>query len=282
MLTRRANWIFISCTVLSSIIFGQMFLFTLGNLFNLRIGLNLIQYCEFRLLPLGLPIDAALLNGLVLYTVGVILWKSVMQLLLTHQMRKRFLTVQHHELTQILNRRYSTHCGRVLVARCQVPFAVTMGLIRSRVVISTGLVSLLDEEELEAVMYHEQHHSHHRDTLKGFLLQLCASVCWYVPLLDHLEQQHRVLREILADNFAASQMGNSRGIGSALLKLIKHGVPNRFSASHASFADTAINDRVKQLVKPDSPFHLRIPSSLVLASASSILCLCAMFAVFLL
>ena len=42
-----------------------------------------------------------------------------------------------------------------------------MGFVRPKIVLSTGLMSLLNDDELKAVIYHEMYHKENRDPLKN-------------------------------------------------------------------------------------------------------------------
>lgn len=56
--------------------------------------------------------------------------------------------------------------NRVDVVRSEQPYAYCYGLLRPRICLSTGLVHLLDDEELEAVLLHERYHLQNYDPLK--------------------------------------------------------------------------------------------------------------------
>ena len=53
--------------------------------------------------------------------------------------------------------------------------AVTHGLVRPRVAVSTGLIEALDASELTAVLVHERHHLRRRDPLRLLIERLLAS-----------------------------------------------------------------------------------------------------------
>src|SRR5215469_10916022 len=74
--------------------------------------------------------------------------------------------------------------GRVDMVATDEAFAVTHGLLRPRVLLSTGLVQAPDQEELSAVLVHEQHHLLRRDPLRLLAARLLAGYGWYMPLLQ--------------------------------------------------------------------------------------------------
>src|SRR2546421_8523116 len=62
-------------------------------------------------------------------------------------------------------------------------FAVTHGLRRPRILLSTGLVEALDAAELTAVLVHERHHLWRWDPLRLLAARLLAGYGWFLPLL---------------------------------------------------------------------------------------------------
>src|SRR2546430_1444798 len=70
---------------------------------------------------------------------------------------------------------------RVDVVATGEAFAVTHGLLRPRILLSTGLVEALDTAELTAVLVHERHHLARRDPLRLLAAGLLAGYRWYPP-----------------------------------------------------------------------------------------------------
>ena len=73
---------------------------------------------------------------------------------------------------------------RFLVVDKPSPVAFTIGLWRPCIVLSTGLLRMLDTDEEKAVVYHEVHHLWHRDPLKTTLLSVFATMMPYIPVLE--------------------------------------------------------------------------------------------------
>src|SRR5437773_2000210 len=60
-------------------------------------------------------------------------------------------------------------------------FAVTYGLIRPRILVSTGLAAALAPAEINAVLAHECEHQRRRDPLRLLAARLAAAWGWYLP-----------------------------------------------------------------------------------------------------
>ncbi len=107
---------------------------------------------------------------------------------------------------------------RVDVVATGEAFAVTHGLLRPRILLSTGLIDALDEAELAAVLVHERHHLRRRDPLRLLAARLLAGYGWYLPLLRWWAQRLALRGELAADQAATTRAGVA-AVAGALLKL---------------------------------------------------------------
>ena len=114
--------------------------------------------------------------------------------------------------------------GRVQVVATGEAFAVTYGLLRPRILCSTGLVAALDEAELTAVLAHERHHLYGRDPLRLLGCRLLAGYGWFLPLLRWWARRASVRWELEADRAASASAGVA-AVAGALLKLADLPVP---------------------------------------------------------
>lgn len=97
-------------------------------------------------------------------------------------------------------------------------FAFAYGWIWPRVCISTGLVDLLDDAELEAVLHHEGWHVARRDPLRLLLVQAVAAAFAVVPEIRRLVRLYILAMEVAADHHVVAVMGHPRSLASALAK----------------------------------------------------------------
>jgi Zn-dependent protease with chaperone function len=82
-------------------------------------------------------------------------------------------------------------------------FSAQVGLWKSHLVISQGLIDHLDESHLEAVLTHESGHAHYRDTFWFFWLGGLRQITYWLPYSEALWQELLLLREMRADSWAA-------------------------------------------------------------------------------
>lgn len=94
--------------------------------------------------------------------------------------------------------------GRVLAH--STPFAAQVGFWQSQLVVSQGLLDTLSQEQLEAVLTHEQAHAYYRDTFWFFWLGWLRQVTAWLPQTESLWQNLLLLRELRADRWAAQRV----------------------------------------------------------------------------
>lgn len=107
---------------------------------------------------------------------------------------------------------------RVLLFEDPQPQAFCAGLFRPRVYLSTAAVEALDEDELDAVLAHEEQHARVRDPLRVFCLRGLAAALFFLPALRRLSDRYASLSELAADAAAVrASGGDRRPLASALL-----------------------------------------------------------------
>jgi beta-lactamase regulating signal transducer with metallopeptidase domain len=121
--------------------------------------------------------------------------------------------------------------GLVDVVGTVEAFAVTHGLVRPRILLSTGLVEALDAAELTAVLVHERHHLRRRDPLRLLAARVLAGYGWYLPLLHWWAKRLALGRELAADRAATTSTGVA-AVAGALLKLAERPAPAAVAAAN--------------------------------------------------
>lgn len=125
-------------------------------------------------------------------------------------------------------------------------YAVTVGLIRPRVFISTALVGLLEPDELEAVLRHEAHHLRQRDPLRHLLGRAARRALFFAPMVSNLWDRYLTAAELAADGAAIEAQGRLP-LARALLKLF---AAERGPARLVPGADSLADLRIASLIEP--------------------------------
>lgn len=85
----------------------------------------------------------------------------------------------------------------------EFPYSARIGFWDSELMITQGLINVLDAEHLDAVLAHEKAHYNYRDTFWFFWLEWFHSLTFWLPNTESLWQELLFLREIRADQRAS-------------------------------------------------------------------------------
>src|SRR5581483_11440936 len=94
------------------------------------------------------------------------------------------------------------------------PAAFCFGLLRPRIVFTTGLLNRLSEQEQLAALWHEAHHARLREPLRCLLARLAASTFFWVPVLSDVFDRYTLIRELDADRAATTRTSTAALAGA--------------------------------------------------------------------
>ncbi|MBS4220953.1 M56 family metallopeptidase [Bacillus sp. FJAT-49711] len=277
MSKRQSFLILIVSLFISGTILLQMGLYIISMLAGWNVKFNIVAVCHSWLKAFGMSSIEYVLDGLVIYTLLFSLWKIGSQLVQTIRMKKRFQQYEVKNLTIEMSCVYGSGKEEILVLSHPTPMAFTMGFVRPKIIITTGLINLLNNDELKAVISHEMYHKENRDPLKVFLLSLSSSIMWYIPIQKWFHHKYRVIQEILADEFAIKQQDTYVNLGNALLKMLKVGRQDKMPFSYVSFADTSVNYRIEYILNPLKEVQLQLPLKIAFISLTIFSLICGLF-----
>jgi len=153
-------------------------------------------------------------------------------------------------------------------------WAFSLGAWRPQVWLSTGLLALLDDEELLAVLQHETHHCRQRDPLRRLISRLIGDIFFFAPLLCRLVDHSHLAQEMAADASVIAKMGDTIPLASALHKLLTVPAPPISGRVVAMSQINITERRILALVSPEQ--RLRWQFSL-LRWGSTLLLVCFLF-----
>ena len=111
-----------------------------------------------------------------------------------------------------------TGVRRVTCLVAEEPTAFCAGSLRPRVLLSEGLVRTVGDEELDAILLHEQDHVRRLEPLVRAGYDAAATVFFYVPLLRWWSRKRIEDAELRADRAALDRLG-PRPVAAALWAL---------------------------------------------------------------
>ncbi len=155
-----------------------------------------------------------------------------------------------------------------------MPVALCYGLLRPRLLLSTGLLRRLSPGEIEAVLRHEQAHLLRRDPLRLVMVRALAEALPLFPVLGQMAAALPTAQELAADRAVLATVG-AEPLGGALLKVGDALAPLHGQAL-AVGAFSALDARIDQLlgtpVPSPSPAPKVLLSIMPLVVLSPVLC----------
>lgn len=165
-------------------------------------------------------------------------------------------------LTRLLDR--SELARPPVVLATDTPLAFCFGLFRPRVCLSTGLANSLTDDELAAVLWHEEHHRRCFDPLRRLLADVLSAALFFLPIVADLRDWFLTSSELAADRYAMDRAGR-RALARALHKLLAH--PQAAYQRLPGVAGlTATSARLAQLLDGASPVLRFSPDRLAVTS----------------
>lgn len=159
----------------------------------------------------------------------------------------------------------------VAILATDAPLAFCVGLLRPRICLTTGLSAMLSDQELKAVLLHEEHHRRRCDPLRGLLAEVLAALLFFLPVAARLRDLFLTATELAADRHAVQVVGRP-SLAGALHKLLTH--PLATPASLVGIAGiSATQVRIAALLG-DRPAAWQVPAQSLITSSAILMLGC--------
>ncbi|TYP70601.1 M56 family metallopeptidase [Paenibacillus methanolicus] len=221
----------------------------------------------------GVQFHYVLIDLVIAYTIGRIIWRFVRQWHLSRKWLARFGAMKHDKHTKRLRYKYRVWGTELIVVQSEAFVALTIGLLRPRIVVSTAVLGMFDDKEIQAILLHERHHCRNRDNMKLFVSTLLMDGFRYLPIVKPILTYYKTWQELFADRAVIRGMGTTLHLGQVLIKLAKHGRTMHVEPA-VHFEASAMHYRMLQVLEPDRP--VKVPIALLrplLASCSIVMLL---------
>jgi Zn-dependent protease with chaperone function len=158
------------------------------------------------------------------------------------------------------------------------PLLLTAGVIKKKIVLSTGTLDLLDEAELNASLAHELAHLRRGGHGLKWLFLLVRDMTMFSPASLWAYAGFYQEEEKVCDDWVASRTSLGISLASSLVKFMKHGRKNTFTAllSHLLPNRDLGATRVRRLLESDGGAGKRRAYRLLAPIVSTVLALCAL------
>ncbi|MBE3558876.1 MAG: M56 family metallopeptidase [Ktedonobacteraceae bacterium] len=165
----------------------------------------------------------------------------------------------------LLARQRGVTSPRLLVCQANQPLALTYGLFRPTILLSTWMRDRLDRRELEAVLAHELEHVARHDFLIIWLATILRDAFCYLPTSRKAYERLHREKELACDDVVVRTTRRPLALASALTKIWLHAVEEPQPAPQLSLsmaqpaqslagAGESLKERIERLlVSGDSP-----------------------------
>lgn len=190
-----------------------------------------------------------LYNGFIIFLITIVIYHSAAQFVLHYKLRRYIRINLNAELSISWSRRYQRDQIKILVINESAIVALSYGLWRPKILISSAVINRFQDEEIEAILLHELYHCKAYHPLQKILLTIISKGFAFVPVINELTHFYSIWMELLADRYAIRRMKTEVPLGQVLLSLIKMNIrPTTGVGTH--FANEAVNYRIKQILDP--------------------------------
>ncbi len=158
---------------------------------------------------------------------------------------------------QVLLAAHELTAEEIVFLDLPIAHAFCLGFWRPRIWLTAGLVNLLTNEELTAVLAHEAHHCRQRDPLRLLIGRTLKSAFFFLPLVSELAKAAELQQEVAADQAAIAHLGDDLPLLCTIQKLLKIGSAGKLPfAAYSPFNVTEA--RLRRLIYPPQPFSWRM------------------------
>src|SRR3989344_6452903 len=231
------------------LLLGSLLLFTLQK-FSPLIG-HAAYYCQSLLVDATMIPIPYYLSIIPFAFLIIILAISVLKFFVLNikvqflKFKLRGNAILDHNVNELIKRLELQN--KAILVQSEKQFAFCLGVRTPKIYFSTGLVAQLSIIELEAVLRHEQYHLESHDTFTMIVASVAHSLFPFFPPVSDLIKKYRIEREIKADKFAVTKIGDQSTLISALRKLLAF--PTVETVAVAAIADhDTLEPRIFSLV----------------------------------
>lgn len=254
---RNHHFILIGMISVSGFVGAQMGLYLLHTLYGYHFTWSFLWNClvVIKDLPLIHAVISNSFNILIIYSFGMVLIVGFKQLLLQIKWNRYVKVKRLHELSNIWNEKFNHIVHEIVVIEHNGMLALTTGFLRPRIIISKTLLAGFSEEEITAIVLHENCHCRNYDPLRMLIVKVISDGLPFIPILRQFSHYINVWVELEADHYVVHTMKSPVDLSNVLLKFSKMCSKSEVGIA---FADKAINYRLQRLIEPKKKIHVPI------------------------
>jgi beta-lactamase regulating signal transducer with metallopeptidase domain len=162
--------------------------------------------------------------GMVIVALGALGMGALRLILMAQVMRRSRMPapLSLRTCTERLAKRLDVATPHVWLCAYDRPLALTCGIFHPTILVSTWMLSHLDQQELEAVLTHELEHVARHDYLIIFLATVLRDAFFYLPTSRRAYRQLQHEKELVCDDLTVRVTRRPLALASALAKVWLH------------------------------------------------------------
>jgi len=198
------------------------------------------------------PVATSERVGLVSVLLGI-LGAATWLLSVARTARSLFASLRHNSLCRLVGQELylAGESSPAVVIENEAPLLALSGVIHPRLLISRGVLRSLSDDELDAVLRHEQAHETSRDNAKRLLILLAPDVLPFVAMNRAFESSWAKFAEWAADDLAVGgDSSRAVSLAAALVHVARMGTSPRLPVLSTSLlaCDRDLSARVNRLL----------------------------------
>jgi beta-lactamase regulating signal transducer with metallopeptidase domain len=139
---------------------------------------------------------------------------------------RNLMEISKGEFSQTTQNLINKYNIEFIILKEEYPFLFTFSYYKflkkkNVILVSSKILKLLDNEELEIGVLHEIGHIEYHDTIINPIFNAITKIMFFDPFLKRIKKKYQEKIEVRADNFVIKNHNNSRLLGSILLKINK-------------------------------------------------------------
>ena len=162
---------------------------------------------------------------------------------------------------------------KVVLLHQHTPQAFCFGLFSPKIYVSTGLLAMMSDKEVEIILRHEQYHLNHKDSLAFLLAAIVESLFPFFPIISDFIRVYRTDREVQADTMAIKESGDKHSLAEVLKKLLQY-EPTASTAFVAGIiSEDVLEARIRSLLSQKPIRHKAYIRNIVFSATSLVILL---------
>lgn len=141
-----------------------------------------------------------------------------------------------------------TIINQVRIIKNHKPLAICYGIFRPKIYISSGLLKIVNQHELRAILTHEKYHLDNQDNFLMLMASVVQNILPFFPIIKDFIKHYRIQRELEADAYAVTGNNDNKHLISALGKLIRDEPQYAFIGSSGLSVFDTLETRIRYLV----------------------------------